>query len=182
MRQLFLTKSHIFLPCIVAVFLLNQSTFVQAEDAPEPLTVAGIVADSANAESEGPQYVPFGYVPYPAVNNMPAYGIPYSFPRQRQLRRLGRLTPPPPQAYPLPQPGVLPGYAGPVAAPPMVAPPFSMGQMPVMQETLNVPAAAQAPAEPTVFFRPTPIRNFISLLVAPRPYVGYDPYAVYPAQ
>ena len=36
------------------------------------------------------------------------------------------------------------------------------------------------PAQPTVFYRPTPIRNFMTMLTAPRPYIGYDPYVGYP--
>ncbi|MDR3182649.1 MAG: hypothetical protein LBT89_06975 [Planctomycetaceae bacterium] len=32
------------------------------------------------------------------------------------------------------------------------------------------------PGQATVIYRPTPIKNFLSLLHAPRPYIGYDPY------
>ena len=95
--------------------------------------------------------LPFGYPPYPTVSGNPAYGIPYSYPRAP--RRLGsRLTPPAIQPHQLP--------AFPTAQP-------------------EAPGVAPH-GQPTVFYRPTPIRNFMTLISAPRPYIGYDPYAGYP--
>ncbi|MCL2004852.1 MAG: hypothetical protein FWG73_01695 [Planctomycetaceae bacterium] len=171
-------QSFILVPCIAAMLVFSHTANVQAEDASSVLSVANIIA-----EPESQYALPFGCPPYPSVDGMPAYGVPYSYARVRQPRRLGsRLAPPAHHAYPLPAPGVTPGYTTQFVAPPMVAPPMTKGRIPARQEMLAVPAIPGQPEQPTVFYRPTPVRNFMSLIVAPRPYVGYDPYAVYPVQ
>jgi hypothetical protein len=80
----------------------------------------------------------------------------------------------------LPTPGATPGPMFQPAAPPMVAPPFVKGQVPPAEGMLEVAPAAGPPGQPVVAYRPTPIRNFFTLMAAPRPYIGYDPYAAYP--
>jgi hypothetical protein len=119
-----------------------------AQPASPQLTVAGIVADGgAVPAAPAPQMVPFGYPPYATAAN----GYPaYGVPYSypRGFRRQSRLSPPPVQPYPLPAPG------------------------------LPVPLVGQpGGTQPQVYHRPTPIKNFITLLASPRPYIGYDPYA-----
>jgi hypothetical protein len=177
-------KLFVLVACCAVVLMLSKMSVAQSnEDAPgharSQLSVEKVVA-----EAGAPQVLPFGYPPYPTVGGYPAYGIPYSYPRDlrtartpRAPRRLAaRLTP---QPYPLPTPGAVPGAASPFV-PPMVAPPMVMGQVPPQQETLGAIPPAPSSEQPTVFHRPTPIRNFVTLMAAPRPYIGYDPYAGYP--
>ena len=57
-------------------------------------------------------------------------------------------------------------------------PPFQPQPLPAIGAVMPAPAC---PPQPVVVYRPTPVKNFVSLLTAPRPYVAYDPYAVYPA-
>lgn len=167
-------KLLVFTSCVAVVFLLSKVSFAQeaVETETQVLTVETVVA-----EPEVPpqaQALPFGYPPYPTVGGNPAYGVPYSYPRQP--RRFGARLAPRAQykPYPLPAPGAVPGAFPPVANP---APPMYRGEIPPLQGTLGVPAAAPGtPAAPTVFHRPTPIKNFMSLLTAPRPYIGYNPY------
>jgi hypothetical protein len=62
-------------------------------------------------------------------------------------------------------------------------PPMFRGRtLPPLQGTLGVPPAVAGPqpVAPTVFYRPTPVKNFVNLMTAPRPYIGYNPYAGYP--
>jgi len=174
-------KLFVLVSCLAVVLILSKMSFAQSnEDAPghasSHLSVEAVVAGA-----EAPQVLPFGYPPYPTVGGYPAYGIPYSYPRglrtPRAPRRLAaRLTP---QPYPLPTPSAVPGAVSPFA-PPMTAPPMVRGQVPPLQETLGVVPPAPSSEQPTVFYRPTPIRNFMTLMAAPRPYIGYDPYAGYP--
>ena len=95
------------------------------------------------------------------------------------------VVPPPPGAVPpppgvarrpiLPTPGSIRGATPPVANP---APPMYRGTLPPLQGTIGVPAhVAVQPLTPVVVQRPTPIRNFMTMMTAPRPYIGYDPYA-----
>ena len=184
-------KAFVLISCFAVVLILSKVSFAQPAGAPAPpqvqLSVERIVAEP---QADGttvwrpaaPQALPFGYLPYPTVDGRPAFGVPYSFPRT-QPRRLGnRLAPPPVpfQPHPLPVPGATPGVV-PVQAPPMVAPPMTMGQMPQRQGVLGVASARQAgPQRPIVVHRPTPVRNFMALMTAPRPYIGYDPFAGYP--
>jgi hypothetical protein len=169
-------KLFILVSCFAMVLILSKVSFAQPdEDAPgyaqSQLSVEKIVAEADAPTAH--QVLPFGYPPYPTVDGYPAYGIPYSYPRaQRRLgSRLG--SPRSFKPYALPAPGaVLASPAAPTAVPPMV-----MGQVPPMQETLG---AVPTPGQPTVFYRPTPIKNFMTLMASPRPYIGYDPYAGYP--
>ena len=187
-------KVFVLVSCFAVVLIVSNMSFAQSEDAPVPLepqlSVENIIGE---VQPDGvtvwrhlhpapavPQVLPFGYPPYPTVDGHPAYGIPYSYPRAP--RRLGaRLTPPPFQPHPLPVPGAVPGAAQPPVFP-MMAPPMVMGQVPVQQGVLGMagsaPVVPQGP--PTVVYRPTPIKNFVTLMTAPRPYIGYDPYAGYP--
>ena len=185
-------KMLVFVLCFAVVLILNKVSFAEPTDAPvstqsQPLSVENIVGE---VQPDGvtiwrptaPQVLPFGYPPYPTtVDGHPAYGVPYSYPRAP--RRLGaRFAPPVPvQPHPLPVPGAVPGALQP-PVPPMVAPPMVMGQMPQRQGVLGggriAPTAPQG--QPTVVYRPTPIRNYMTLMMAPRPYIGYDPYAGYP--
>lgn len=173
-------KLLVLVSCFAAVLVLGKVSFAQlVADAQPELTVEAIAADAPCPHSAVPQVLPFGYPPYATVGAYPAYGVPYSYPRA--ARRAARMNPLPQfQPYPLPAPGAVP--AAPFAyAPPMVAPPMTMGQVPQLQETLGAcPAPACPPMQPQVFYRPTPIRNFVTMLSAPRPYIGYDPYVGYP--
>jgi len=182
-------KVFVLVSCFAVVLILSKMSFAESTDAPVSeqlqLSVERIVAE---VQPDGvtiwrpvaPRALPFGYPPYPSVDGKPAYGIPYSYPRAP--RRLGsRFAPPPFQPHPLPVPGAVPGAVQP-PVPPMVAPPMVMGQMPKRQGVLGVaqPAPAGSPEQPTVLYRPTPVRNFMTLMMSPRPYIGYDPYAGYP--
>ena len=138
------------------------------------------------------QALPFGYPPYPTtVEGLPPYGYPYSFPRVQRAPRserpqrpfFARFAPPPAQPYPLPQPGTMPApVPPPPPAPPLgSAPPLAMGMVPPQQGMIAaVPPAPALPGPPVVVHRPTPFKNFRTLMFAPRPYIGYDPYAGYP--
>jgi hypothetical protein len=161
-------KLSIFVSCFAAVLILSKVSFAQSDEVadPAPLSTESIIAEPTPAV---PQTLPFGYPPYPTVGGYPAYGIPYSYPRAP--RRLGaRFSPPPYRSHPLPAPGVQP----------MVAPPMTMGQVPPLQGTIGTLPPSASQGSPTVFYRPTPVRNFMMLMTAPRPYIGYDPYAGYP--
>ena len=174
-------KVFVLVSCVVVVIVLSKMSFAQAaDDAPghaqSQLSVEKVVAETAPSQA-----LPFGYPPYPTVGGYPAYGVPYSYPREarspRAPRRLAaRLTP---QPYPLPIPGAAPGAATPFV-PPMVTPPMTRGQVPSQQEVLGTIPPAPSMEQPTVFHRPTPVRNFMTLMASPRPYIGYDPYAGYP--
>ena len=182
-------KLFVFVSCFSVVFMLNNVSVAQSPDATgfartQPLSAAHI---AAQAQAVPHQALPFGYAPYPTVDGMPAYGIPYSFPRERRaivrgqiLQRpmFARLAPPPHQPMMLPTPGSAPGPQILPEHPPMVAPPLTFGQVPQMQ---GMVAATPVPAgPPVVVHRPTPFRNAKTLLFAPRPYLGYDPYAGFP--
>jgi len=186
-------KMFVLVSCVAVVFILSKVSFAEPEDAPvfEPslLSVANLVGEvqedgttvwrQATPQTTS-QALPFGFPPYPTtIEGHPAYGIPYSYPRApRRLANLGsRFAPPPMQPHPLPEPGSMPGATF-VHVPPMVAPPMVMGQRQPLQGVLGAARSVPAdPARPTVVYRSTPIRNFMTLISAPRPYIGYDPYA-----
>jgi len=184
-------KVFVLVSCVAVVLILSNVSFAQSEEAPVPdpsqLSVQQIIAESQPDGAviwrpAAPQALPFGYPPYPMVDGYPAYGIPYSYPRAP--RRLGsrfgsRFAPPPFQPHQLPVPGAVPG-AVPLHVPPMVAPPMTLGQVPQLQETLGAVPAVSSQQQPTVYYRPTPVKNFMTLMMSPRPYIGYDPYAGYP--
>jgi len=179
MKKLFVTVS-----CVAVTFILCNVNFAQTHEVPAHLQTEPVVLSLEDVVGEArsvatvPQMLPFGVPPYPTVGGYPAYGVPYSYKRALRPRRLaGRFAPPPHQPYPLPMPGATPGmYHPPVALPSLT------GEYPPCQEMISVvppcPCPPDAPA--TVFYRPTPIKNFMTLLSAPRPYIGYDPYAGYP--
>lgn len=174
-------KFFVLISCFAAMLMFSKVSFAQSADEPQPeLSIEALAADASNSLPTTPQVLPFGYPPIPSVGEYPAYGVPYSFPRAARQRRAARISPPQYQPYPLPAPGAVPAAPF-VHAPQMVAPPMAMGQVPPLQETLGaVPGPVCPPVPPTVFYRPTPIRNFITMLSAPRPYIGYDPYVGYP--
>jgi len=187
-------KLSVFAACFAVMLFLSTVSFAQPGvilDVNSPptvvpeLTVEAIVTDAPSPiqhtaacpcqqHTTAGQVLPFGYPPYPTAGGYPAYGIPYSYPRA--ARRAARLAQPPVQPYPLPAPGSVP------AAPFAYAPAHPI-QTP-LQGTIGIgdfpPVPACPPGQPTVFYRPTPIKNFLAMLTAPRPYIGYDPYAGYP--
>jgi hypothetical protein len=158
-------KTLIFVSCVVAVLVLSQAGFAQFDevsvltDVQPLLSIEDIVgtARTPHHAPAAPHVLPFGYPPYPTVDGNPAFGVPYSYPRAQ--RRFGgglraRLALSPFQPHPLPPvPAMYPEGPGTV---PMI------------------------PEQPVVFYRPTPVKNFMMMLSAPRPYMGYDPYAGYP--
>jgi hypothetical protein len=195
-------KIFVFVTCIVLTLALSKVSFAQTHEVPEHLrTVAAdaspeLIAESTTESapelsvedivgearsSAAPTVLPFGYPPYPSVGEYPAYGAPYSYKRPLRQRRLGgRFAPPPSQPYPLPTPGAVPGAMPPIS--PDALPPY-MGQVPPCQEMIGAfppPLPYDPTVPPSVFYRPTPIKNFLSMLTAPRPYIGYNPYAGYP--
>ena len=183
----------LLVPVSCVVLMLSNVSIAQSVDATgfartqSQLSAAHI---AAQAQAMPHQALPFGYAPYPTVDGMPAFGVPYSFPRERRamvreqrgpiLQRpvFARLAPPPHQPMVLPQPGSAPGPRMMPEHPPMVAPPMTLGQVPQMQGMVTAVPAPAGP--PVVVHRPTPIRNAKTLLFAPRPYLGYDPYAGFP--
>jgi len=187
-------KVFVFVSSVAVVLIMSNVSFAEPEDAaadePSLLSVASLIgeiqADGTTVwrqatPQDAPQALPFGYPPFPTTaEGYPAYGIPYSYPRvPRRLANLGnRFAPPPIQPYPLPEPGSAPG-ATQVYVPPMVAPPMVMRQRQPLQGTIGAaqPVPVSPPLHPTVVYRPTPFRNFMALISAPRPYIGYDPYA-----
>ncbi|MCL2709556.1 MAG: hypothetical protein FWE95_01645 [Planctomycetaceae bacterium] len=188
-------KVFILVPCVAVVLMMSKVSFAEPEPAPvvdEPslLSVANLIGEIQEdgttvwrqaSSQDAPQALPFGYPAYPTTaEGYPAYGIPYSYPQvPRRLANLGsRFAPPPIQPYALPEPGAVPG-AAPLHVPPMVSPPFARGQRQALQGVLGAaqPAVVGVPMQPTVVYRPTPFRNFMALISAPRPYIGYDPYA-----
>ena len=185
-------KMFVLVSCFAVVLILSKVSFAEPADVPVPAQSPQLSVESIVSEvlpdgvtiwrPAAPQVLPFGYPPYPmTAAGHPAYGVPYSYPRVP--RRLGaRFAPPVPfQPQHLPTPGAVPGAFQP-PVPPMVAPPMVLGQMPQRQGVLGggrlAPAAPQG--QPMVVHRPTPIRNYMTLMMAPRPYIGYDPYAGYP--
>ena len=170
MKKLFVLAS-----CLVVVLILSKVSVAQEDSATEAATVVSHTPDC-------PQTLPFGYPPYPSVGAYPAYGVPYSYPRAAR-RPGGRFAPPAQfQPYPLPTPGAVQPAFPPVANP--VPPTFRNRVLPPRQGILGAaPSAAPQPSQPgqpNVFYRPTPIKNFMTMVTAPRPYVGYDPYAGLP--
>ena len=177
-------KLFVLVSCLAVTLVLSKVSVAQSNEAPglahsqSALSAADIVA-RANAPAEA---FPFGFPPYPTVDGMPAFGIPYSYPRgMREARTprfqrplFSRFAPPPHHPVALPTPGFAPGPRMPQAQQ-IVAPPMTMGQVPQMEGVVTaVPAVAEMPV---VVHRPTPIRNFRALMFAPRPYLGFDPYA-----
>ena len=126
----------------------------------------GLPAATADQQHPSPHTVAFGYPPFPSTaEGYPAYGAPYSYPRAtRRANRTARLAPPQFQPHPL----QAPAHA-------------FVSNAPVATQPVAVPAdRPYPPGQPTVFYRPTPIKNFMSMITAPRPYIGFDPYAGYP--
>ena len=183
-------KLFVLVSCFAVPLILSNVSFAQSEDAPAPeetqLSVENIVGEVQPGGATVwrqlhpvPQALPFGYPPYPTVDGYPAFGVPYSYPRAPR-RFAARFAPPQFQPQPLPVPGAVPGAVEP-PVPPIVAPPMVMGQVPVRHGVLGITQPVPvAPGPPTVVYRPTPIKNFVTLMTAPRPYIGYDPYAGYP--
>jgi len=177
-------KVFVFVSCVTVVLILSKVSFAESAETPsaEPsqLSVESIVAEVQPGGATiwrpaAPHALPFGYPPYPSIDGHPAYGVPYSYPRAP--RRLGsRLAPPVPyQPHPLPALGAAPGVSPPPTQP------MVRGQAPMRQGVLGVAPASGVPmGQPTVVYRPTPIKNFMTLITAPRPYIGFDPYAGYP--
>jgi len=181
-------KLFVLVSCLAVVLILSKMSFAQSTDDAPGQAQSHLSVEKIVAEAVPPQALPFGYPPYPTVGGYPAYGIPYSYPQTppqglrspRAPRRLAaRLMPQPSQPYPLPMPGALPGAPAPFV-PPVVVPPMTMGQVPSQQEVLGPIPVAPSVEQPVIFHRPTPVRNFFTLMAAPRPYIGYDPYAGYP--
>lgn len=179
-------KLFVLVSCFAVTLVLSKVNFAQTHEVPAHLQTeisspAELSVDDIVGEARSvavPQMLPFGVPPYPAVGGYPAYGVPYSYKRAMRPRRLaGRFAPPPHVPYPLPAPGAVPG-----AMPPPAALPPIMGPVPPCQEMLaTVPPFPPAPeGPPAVFYRPTPVKNFMTLISAPRPYIGYDPYVGYP--
>jgi len=174
-------KLLILVSCLAVILVVSKVCFAQ-EVAVEPLPelqLPELVVEDI-ADPGVPYALPFGYPPYPSVGAYPAYGVPYSYPRTAPRRPGARFAPPQQyQPYPLPTPGAVQGAVPPVANP---VPPMYRGRtLPPVQGTLGVaPPDAGQPGQPTVFYRPTPVRNFMTLMSAPRPYIGYNPYAGYP--
>ena len=189
-------KLFVLVSCFVVVFVLSKIGFAQEAATPVPvpdLSLEEIIGEAHTPVA--PYALPFGTPPYLSVDGYPAYGIPYSYPRgaaraariaQRPRRLIGRFVPPPYQPYPLPAPGAVPGmlpppvYAPGAVPPPAMVQPTFLGQVPCQGMLGPVPAVPAPPSEPPVFYRPTPIKNFMTLITAPRPYIGYDPYVGYP--
>ena len=157
-------KIFVLVSCVAVILILSKVSFSQSDGVPvqadaSALSIEDIVGTAHTPRNApvAPQVLPFGYPPYPTVDGNPAYGVPFSYPRTP--RRFGgglraRLAPPAIQPHPLPPvPAMM--HEGPGAVPMM-------------------------PEQPTVFYRPTPVKNFMMMISAPRPYIGYDPYAGYP--
>ena len=162
------------------VILITSNVSFAQDDTTGKATTAEPVGIASHVPGCPQATLPFGYPPYPTtVGGYPAFGAPYSYPRAP--RRLGsRLAPPTQyQPYPLPEPGSVPGAVAPVAGP--IPPTFRNKLLPQRQGTFGAvppPMPGLEPSEPpTVVYRPTPIKNFMTLMSAPRPYIGYDPYA-----
>ena len=190
-------KVFVLISCVAVVFILcnvsiAQSDNAQSESVPAPapevpqLSVDNIVGEVQPGGGTvwrqlrpAPRALPFGVPPYPTVDGYPAFGVPYSYPRAP--RRLGaRFAPPQILPQPLPVPGAVPGAVE-LPVPPVVAPPMAMGQLPARHGVLGISQLTPVvEVPPTVIYRPTPIKNFVTLMTAPRPYIGYDPYAGYP--
>ena len=188
-------KLFVLVSCLTIVLFLSNKSFAQSEESPAPDVLPAAETESAlmlvgNIVSEdlipAAKPLPFGYPPYPTTaEGYPAFGAPYSFPRvQRRLGSglAGRFAPTQRyQPYPLPTPGAVPGpFVMPV--PPMsVSPPLVSGEVPA-KGILTVKTAPidPPPGQATIVYRPTPIKNFMTLMAAPRPYIGYNPYVGYP--
>ena len=183
-------KLFVLVSCVAVMFILGKVSFAQSavqttevpahlqtESSVVELSVDDIVGE-ARSSDVAIQPLPFGVPPYPTVGGYPAYGVPYSFKQRgmRPRRLAGRFAPPPHMPYPLPMPGAAPG----MVPPPMPLPAVT-GHVPPCQEMLGpVPVCPAPVGPPTVYYRPTPVKNFMTLLSAPRPYIGYDPYVCYP--
>ena len=172
-------KLLILASCFAVIFMMSKVNFAQ-EDATNQAAAAEPVGIASHVPSCPQATLPFGYPPYPTVGQYPAFGVPYSYPRAPRRPAGGRFAPPPAQQYqpyPLPTPGAVPGAVAPVAGP--IPPTFRNRLLPPRQGTLGVfqPPEAEVAGAPAVVYRPTPVKNFMTLMSAPRPYIGYDPYA-----
>ena len=165
-------KLLVLASCVAVILIFSNVSFAEETAPAEAAAVAAHAPDC-------PQTLPFGYPPYPSVGGYPAYGVPYSYPRAPR-RPGGRFAPPAQyQPYPLPAPGAVQPAFPPVANP--IPPTFRNRALPPRQGVIGaVPPAAGQPGQPNVFYRPTPIKNFMTMVSAPRPYIGYDPYAGLP--
>ena len=170
-------KLFVIIALFTVALILSKASFTQVEEASieADTSTVHVHAEPVHVHVEAtvdepigvarslpvPQVLPFGYPPYPAVGGYPAFGAPYSYPRG--IRRTGRFAQP-----------AMPSY-------PVQAQPLFLKRVPPLQETLATTPPVETPqGEPTIFYRPTPIRNFFTLIASPRPYIGYDPYAGYP--
>lgn len=150
-------KMLVLVSCFAVVLILSKASFAQPEDTPaseEPQLSVKIIT-----EESAPENVGAGQAAAPQV-------LPFGYP-----------------PYPMAVDGS-PAYGIPYSYPrtprrlgSRFAPPPSQPH-PLPPVPGVVPAAPVA--QPTVVYRPTPIRNFFTLMTAPRPYLGYDPYAGYP--
>ncbi|MDR3232676.1 MAG: hypothetical protein LBT46_03245 [Planctomycetaceae bacterium] len=131
-------------------------------------------------------YAPFGYPPYAAYGQNPS-SFRDRIKQRRSERYFERALRP---AF---YPADLPPYDASGLAIPAQIPAEAAAAVPAEAATPAVAAVRHIPApyavpqpapygypgggQPVTVYRPSPARNFLSLLHAPRPYIGYDPYA-----
>lgn len=151
-------KMFILVSCLVVILVMSKVSFAQPEevpvDEPSSLSVATIVAE---VQPDGVT-VWRQVAPYP----MPFGYAPYPISAE------GYPAYGIPYSYPRTPRRLAARLTPPLFQPhPLVAP---------------SPVPVGPPPQPTVVYRPAPFKNFMALMMAPRPYIGYDPYVAYPPQ
>ncbi|GHT10803.1 hypothetical protein FACS1894170_03550 [Planctomycetales bacterium] len=193
-------KKYLFLACgLAAAFVLSNACIADVADD----SVSAVIAVDETVVEE-PAAFP-AYPPYPYAYQAPCGFAPFGYPpyqgyqpapfgcrlKQRHFERYYA-------------PAFRPGYY------PANLPPYDLSGLQVPQQPApkaepavanvapvnlapvhSVPSPYAVPVsvpyngypyggQPQVFYRPTPVKNFFALLRAPRPYIGYDPYAPAP--
>jgi len=160
-------KVFVLVSCFAVVLILSKASFAQPEDAPASEELQSSIAASSIAASEEPQLSVKTITeesPSEGIVALPLQAVPFGY-----------------APYPTTVDGT-PAYGIPYSYPRaprrlgnrLAPPPFQPHPLPPVP---GVAPGAAPNAQPTVVYRPTPIRNFFTLMMAPRPYLGYDPYA-----
>jgi hypothetical protein len=158
-------KTYLFLAfCFAAAFVFSDACVaavtVAEESAPNGIAFEEAVPQTPVPYSAFSQYQ--GYQPQPAP-----FG---SRLRQRIYERRAAQGNVPPYGYLQPAP-----YGVPQQSPPQAVANVAPGQ------GISAPYGGYPyGGQPQVTYRPTPVKNFFALVRAPRPYIGYDPYAPLP--
>ena len=156
-------KVLVLVSCVAVILILSKVSFAEPEDVPateqSQLSVERIIGE---VQPDGTTVWRQLY-PVPPPHGLPFGVMPYP------TTAAGH----PAYGIPYSYPRTPRRFGG-----RLTPPPFQPHPLPAIGAVMPLPTDQP----PTVVYRPTPIKNFATLMMAPRPYVAYDPYAVYPAR